>query len=105
MNPHPYAVIKIGARQNNLMFRSLTDRRDYLTTLQCHSDCEWIGDFSEDGQIYWCDNEQSAEQTAVQLTRLYPNNNYAVVKTTVVFHRPPGELTRSVYNEQGFFPE
>lgn len=104
MNSHPYAVLKIGERQNNLMFRG-PDRRDYLTTLQCHRECDWIGDFTEDGQIYWCESEQAAEATAAQLTRLYPQNNYAVVKSLVVYHRPPGELTRSVYNEQGFFPE
>lgn len=105
MTPHPFAVVKISNRQTGLVFRSVVDRRDYPVDIQLCDAVEYTGELGPDTEIFWADNEVSANNLISTLSHMYPKNDYALVQTKLVVHRPPGDVQRSVYTENGFLPE
>lgn len=103
MNPKRYAVVKIG-NTNEIGLRMVVARGAGLAYVQRSKETEWHGDFDDECQVYWCEDEGSQTQLMADLTRRFPDNSYAKMTTTEVVYVPRAEPQRARFTDAGLVP-
>lgn len=102
MNPHRYAVVKIGRQQATHIRMAL--RGDGQVWQQMSDESHWIGEITDDSDVYWVNDINTQRQLLATLQQMYPDNSYALMETTEVVWIPRGEAQRARFTDAGLVP-
>jgi hypothetical protein len=101
--PRRFSVVLIDTYAATQIRRTVNDM-DGAVYVQQSDKTQWIGDFTEDTSVYWCNDANTAKALVNQLTGMFPRNSYAICKTEDVYHVPTVPTVHARFTDQGLMP-
>ena len=99
---YPYAVVKIGDTMRLRVEGNDRNGRGNVTNQQTtHGSQLYTGDYNKEALVHWCQSHENAVATLNTLNRAFPENSYALMKTTEVWIIPQVPAQKATYDENG----